>query len=165
MVNRLGLAPQQRLARRLSAARWRWHTDASMHTCCSALKEHAAWCHEMNTGVCTMALRGPHQDTGEQANLGEGLAELVELLLERRVVLLLRGLLDLALDLADLGGHADRVHHRHAAAVGDSRRREQHALLALQLAVLVRQMRRVLRPGAPYMTAVSALCCDVIAVL
>ena len=81
--------------------------------------------------------------------LGEGFAELVELLLQRRVVLLLRGLLDLALDLADLGGHADGVDHRHAAAVGDRRCREQHVLLALQLAVLLRQMRRVLH-GAGY---------------
>mmetsp|Transcript_24547 Transcript_24547/g.58335 ORF Transcript_24547/g.58335 Transcript_24547/m.58335 type:complete len:638 (+) Transcript_24547:1496-3409(+) len=50
---------------------------------------------------------GPDEDADDADDLREHVPELVELLLERRVLLVLAGALHGLLDLADLGGHAD----------------------------------------------------------
>ena len=70
-------------------------------------------------------------------------AEGVDLLPERGLFFFLRGLLDLALDDADLGLHARRDDDTDASPVTDGRPGEEHVLLVLDARGLGHGFRRL----------------------
>ena len=81
-----------------------------------------------------MVVHQPHEQADDTDHERELVAEGVQLLLERRVVLLLGGGLNLRLDLADLGAHPGVQHRGDARALRHGGAAEEHALLALELA-------------------------------
>ena len=81
-----------------------------------------------------MVVHQPHEQADDANHERELVAEGVQLLLERRVVLLLGGGLNLRLDLADLGAHPGVDHRGDARALRHGGSAEEHALLALELA-------------------------------
>lgn len=89
----------------------------------------------------------PHQSANEADDLGERLAEFVELLLERGVVVLLRGLVDLRVDFADLSGHPSVHDEADCAAIDDGGAGEDHTLLGLDVGVVVGHLVRGLVDG------------------
>lgn len=89
-------------------------------------------------GQEVLDLDEPHEDAYEADDHGECLAELVELLFERRVVVLLQGLVDLRVDLANLGGHPGMHDEADGAAIDDGGAREHHAVLGLDVSIVGR---------------------------
>jgi hypothetical protein len=77
-------------------------------------------------------VHGPNQEADDTNDLGQKLAEVVKLLLQRGVFLLLSGLLDLILHAADGSLHASVHDNADGGAIVDDCRREKHVLLVRQ---------------------------------
>ena len=85
-----------------------------------------------------MVVHQPHEQTDDADEPRQLIAEIVQLLLQRRVLRLLGRLLDLRLNLTNLRLHAHVDDVRHARALGHGRAAEEHALLRLKFAIGVR---------------------------